>query len=257
MILYCDVSGLMILPNEMKRFFPCSRQVRPLLLVPLIGALFWSGVAPSVLAQHTRTLDIRDGTVYVDGTPLSEDELPNDLNLDGVNARYRFVGIQRPVVELNGRLFAVGDSLTPVTGDEVRGAKTSVVMQGQTARAGAASAPGGEQSAQADYLSEMQQSSRELYQRLQRERELEQEAENLARAVRGLEEGEGRRSKVDSLRSMLNTLFELKQENHRREIQQLQRKIQELQRRHQKREQMREAMIDHRLQQLLGSVQRR
>ena len=220
----------------------------------------WMGLGLAATAQQTRTLDIQDGTVYVDGRALSPDQLPPGLDLSGINAHYQFVGIQRPVLELRGRLVAIADSgLTPVAAGDVRDANASVVMQGRTARAGTPSASpseGGstEAAAHQQYLRDVQQSSRELYERLQRERRMEQEARDLARVVRMLPEGAARQAKTDTLRAMLDDLFELKQDNHRREIERLQRKIQELQRRLQRREEMREPMIEHRLQQLVGSA---
>ncbi len=222
--------------------------------------MLWAGGGSPAAAQQTRTLDIRDGTVYVDGRAVADEQLPAGLNLDGVNAHYQFVGIQRPVVELSGQLVAIADSgLTAVTDADVQSTNAAVVMQGGTARAGSAQPVAGddaaerERSAQQQYLRDVQQSSRELYERLQRERRMGQEAQDLARVIRMLPEGEAREAKTDTLRAMLNRIFEIKQENHRREIERLQRKIQELQRRLQKRSEMRQPMIEHRLQQLVSS----
>lgn len=210
-----------------------------------IVLLGWSGMSPFAVAQQTRTLSIQDGTVYVDGTSLSEDQVPEGLDLDGLTAQYHFVGVQRPVVELDGQLFAVTDRLIPVTRDE-----RNAQMEGQS---------GGQSDAEAiptaheQYLQDVQQSSRELYERLQRERVLEKNAKDLARAIRILPDGERRRGRIDSLRALLNNLFELKQANHRREIEHLQRQIQELQRRLQKRQEMRASMIQNRLEHLVGA----
>lgn len=229
-------------------------------LALLAGAMMWAGLGGPAAAQQTRTLDIRDGTVYVDDRALTDDQLPSGLDLDGVSARYRFVGIQRPVVELNGQLVAIADSgLTAVSDADVRSTNAAVVMQGGTSRAGSAQpvaggeAAGAERSEHQQYLRDVQQSSRELYERLQRERRMEQEAQDLARVIRMLPDGDAQEAKTDTLRAMLNRIFEIKQENHRREIEHLQRKIQELQRRLQERSKMRQPMIDHRLQQLVSA----
>jgi alcohol dehydrogenase class IV len=56
------------------------------------------------------------------------------------------------------------------------------------------------------------------------------------------------------LRATLNRIFDLKQENRRREIDQLQRQIAELQNSLKQRERMREEMIDRRLQQLVDAA---
>jgi len=213
-----------------------------ILLLVVVGAVLWSGAGPVASAQQTRTLSIQDGTVYVDGEPLSDEQVPDGLELDGVTAQYHFVGVRRPVVELNGRLFAIGDRLVPVEESEDPQSQTAGTVS-ETERESA--------SAYEEYLRDVQQSSRELYDRLQRERRLEKNAQSLARVIRTMAEGDERRARVDSLRDLLNRLFELKQENHRRESEHLQRQMQELRRRLQGREEMREEMIESRLEQLV------
>ena len=216
--------------------------------------MLWSTIAPLAEAQQTRTLTIRDGTIYVDDQRLTSDQMPSDLDLDGVTAQYQFVGIQRPVIELKGRLFAINDGLTPVSEEEVNGQKSSVILQEISARPSEVrSQPEAAESPQRQYLSDMQKANRQLYERLVRERTMEQQAQNLARVIRMLpDDSAERRAKVDTLRTLLNEIFDLKQENRRREIERLQRQIQEVQRSLQERRQMRDRMIDRRLNQLLG-----
>ncbi len=238
----------------------------------LLGTFLWSVLVPAALAQQVRTLTIRDSAVYVDGQELSPDQMPGDVDLDGITARYQFVGIQRPVIELNGRLFAVNNGLTPVSEEEVNAEESSVILQeidarpsavasadnrqgprAQSTPSTAARSPDRLRTAQERYLSEVQKANRELYERLVRERTMENRAKDLARAIRMLPEDSGkRRTNVDSLRSLLNNIFDLKQENRRQEIERLQREIQKLQRGLQERRQMRDQMIDHRLNQLVG-----
>lgn len=235
----------------------------------LLGTFLWSVLVPATLAQQTRTLTIRDSAVHVDGQKLSPSQVPGDLDLDGITARYQFVGIQRPVIELNGRLFAVDDGLKPVSEEEVNAEESSVILQEIEARPSAvASSDDGQgpriqstqsaadraREAQERYLSEVQKANRELYKRLVRERTMENQAKDLARVIQVLpEDSNERRAKIDSLRSLLNNIFDLKQENRLQEIERLQREIQELQRGLQKRKQMRDQMIDHRLNQLVGA----
>jgi len=216
--------------------------------------MLWSTIAPLAEAQQTRTLTIRDGTIYVDDQRLTSDQVPSDLDLDGVTAQYQFVGIQRPVIELKGRLFAINDGLTPVSEEEVNGQKSSVILQEISTRSSEVpSRPEAAESPQRQYLSDMQKANRQLYERLVRERTMEQQAQNLAHVIRMLpNDSAERRTKVDTLRTLLNEIFNLKQENRRREIERLQRQIQEVQRSLQERRQMRDRMIDRRLNQLLG-----
>jgi hypothetical protein len=224
--------------------------------VVLVVLLLGSGVGP-VAAQQTRTLDIRDGTVAIDGRKVPSEQLPDGLRLDGVEAHYHFVGISRPVVELNGSLYAVGERLKPVSEQDVRG--RSVILRGggqraRPARAVVEDAPVDMEAAHQDYLREMERQSRQLYRQLMRERAMEAEAKERARVVRLLPEGPERQAQIDSLRAALNQIFDLKQANRRREIERLQQQILEIQRRVQQRASMRDPMIEHRMQQLVPSL---
>ena len=243
----------------------CLEPFRRLAKGLILGTLLWGLFLPAASAQQTRTLNIQDGTVYVDGQPLSEDQLPDSLNLEGVRAHYRFLGIQRPVIELNGRLFAVDDGLTPVTEQEVREQRASVILGGSARRSPQAVSGRSVRGARArrpevshqQYLNAVQQSSRELYEQLLRERRMERSARNLAHAIRLLPEGPERRAKIDTLRAMLADIFELKQQNRRREVERLERQILELQQNLRRRAQMRDRMIDRRLRQLVDSTRGR
>jgi hypothetical protein len=208
------------------------------------------------LAQQSRTLTIRDGTIYVDGQKLSGNQVPSDLDLDGMTAQYQFVGIQRPVIELNGRLFAIRNGLKQVSEDEVNGQKSSVILQEISTRSAAAPTEANTAAdPQRQYLNEVQKANRALYKRLVRERTMEQKAQNLARVIRMMpERSVERQTKTDSLRVLLNDIFELKQENRRREIDRLEREMQKLQRSLQKRRQMRDRMIQYRLNELTGAT---
>ena len=221
----------------------------------VLGAVLWSALVPVALGQETRTLTIRDGAIFVDGQQLSAEQVPSDLNLNGVTTRYRFVGVKRPVIELNGQLYAVENGLRAVSEEEINAQESSVILQEIAAgRTGPRSASASAQEAQRQYLNEVQKANRKLYKRLVRERSMEQQAQDVARVIQLLPEGsDERRAKVDTLRSLLNEIFELKQENRRREIERLQREIQKVQRSLQKRKRMREAMIDHRLSQLINA----
>lgn len=221
----------------------------------LLGVLLWGAVGSPAAAQDDRTLTIREGTVYVDGQELAADQVPDDLDLSGVNAKYRFLGIQRPVIELNGRLFAVDNGLHPVSEDDVNGKRSSVILQEVDETAATAAESAADSDPHRQYLNDVQQANRELYERLVRERTMEQRAQALAQSIRAQSQAdEARRQKIDSLRTLLNDIFELKQENRRLEVERLQREVQELQRRLEQRREKREQMIDHRLNQLVGTT---
>lgn len=242
---------------------------QPLLVTALALLLAGSSMLHETHAQ-SRTLVIEDGTVYLDGREVPEDELPPELDARNLNVRYSFSGISQPVVELNGALYAIGDSLTPVDPGSVAAQQSEGVLQGRAsseaeqAEAGRMTESGRVDGAhtaselqqfQAQYLEEMQERHERLYERLMHERRMESETHELARTIRELEPGQERQRYLDSLHATLNEIFELKQENRRREIQQLEAQLEELQRRLEERERVREQMIEQRIHQLVGEDQ--
>lgn len=233
-----------------------------LLSVATLAVLLMGSTAPwNAQAQGSRTLVIQDGAVYLDGQRVPSDELPASLDVENLNVRYSFSGISRPVVELNGALYAVGDSLEPVDPNAVSARQSTVFLRGTASQAGRAAQRRADESAvratqlqqyQAQYLEEMQRRHKQLYERLMRERQMETDTYDLARTIRELPSGTQQQRYLDSLRTTLNEIFELKQENRRREIEQLENQITELRRRLEKREEMRDEMIEQRIQQLIG-----
>lgn len=239
------------------------------LMCALLGAF-----VPQSFAQ-SRTLTIRDGEVYIDGRPIPKQELPASLDVRGMNAQYSFTGIAQPVVELDGVLYAVSDSLKPVRADEVQSQGSIVFFRdsfqdngsssGRTLKQRSASQRGVQQTStlsrslqeqqalRRQYLQDIQRRNEQLYNRLVREHRMDMETRKLAQRIRQLPPGTERQQKIDSLRATLNDIFDLKQENRRREIQQLEAKLEELQRSLEKREQMRDQMIEQRIQQLIGA----
>jgi hypothetical protein len=238
----------------------CSRLLSVAVLAALLVGATLSRTAE---AQSSRTLVIQEGTVYLDGQRIPDDQLPASLDVSNIERfRVTFSGISRPVVELNGALYAIGESLEPVDPEAVS-AQQSTARLGEAApqaEAGAAQSSSPENAVRtsqlrqyrAQYLEEMQQRHKQLYERLMHERQMESETYDLARVIRQLPPGTEQQQYLDSLRTTLNEIFELKQENRRREIQQLENQITELRRRLEKREDMRDEMVEQRIQQLVG-----
>jgi|GEM_PF-437450 len=100
------------------------------------------------------------------------------------------------------------------------------------------------------YLEEVQQHDAELYNRLLREQLLEEESHYLAAQVRQASNSQERAMHIEALRNKLEEIFELKQENRRREIEQLQAQLDELQYRLDERERLHQRIIENRIQEL-------
>lgn len=101
------------------------------------------------------------------------------------------------------------------------------------------------------YLSDIQAQNQVLYQRLVREWQLEAQVQNRALELRGLSKEE-MQPHLAEMRTLLDAIFELKQENRRHEMVQLEKQLTELRQRLEKREAQREYLIERRLQELLG-----
>lgn len=226
----------------------------PALVLGLLAFLLVALPLQQAEAQVTRTLTIQDGEVYIDGQEIPGDELPPELNIEGVAMQHSFAGVERPVIEIGGELYALEDQLVPVDERSADSEGMTIFFEHD------ARSPNGESLAnnlptqilQSQYLEEIQRHSQQLYEQLMREQHMEAQTRDLAQNIRSLGEGSERQQYIDSLRSTLNEIFDLKQENRQREIEQLEAQLQELRQNLQEREQMREQMIDRRIQQLIG-----
>ena len=102
------------------------------------------------------------------------------------------------------------------------------------------------------YFSDVWRSDQNLYALLMRELRLERDAGALAREIRSLPDGRLRQAHIEQLREKLYAIFELKQKNRRREIEQLEHQLGALKERLQERQQLRDLIIDQYLKQLIG-----
>lgn len=103
------------------------------------------------------------------------------------------------------------------------------------------------------YMQEMRERNTELYEQLVREQSLERETLDLSQRIRGLSEGAERDELVARLRHRLEQIFEMKQQNRRREIAELEERLSSLQHRLEKRERYHDYIINKRLNELIGS----
>ena len=103
------------------------------------------------------------------------------------------------------------------------------------------------------YMVDVSRRDQALYQRLVSELELEQETRQLAMEVRAMPQGEERDLKIAQLREMLGHILDLKQENRQQEIDQLEQQLAILKQRLTEREDLKERMIERRLEELVGN----
>ena len=103
------------------------------------------------------------------------------------------------------------------------------------------------------YFSNMQHKNEGLFDQLMSERLMEHETLSMARKFAAIDEGEVRRDSIAVLWERLAEIFELKQENRRREVEELAEKLQELQKAIAERQRLRDNIVERRLQELLGN----
>lgn len=106
------------------------------------------------------------------------------------------------------------------------------------------------------YLDGLQVENSALYGRLLRELEMENQSGLLAGRILTESDARLRADLERSLRSSLEEVFELKQQNRRDEIAQLEKQLADLRQQLQMREANRRAIIDRRLEELLGQTRR-
>ena len=262
------------------------------LLGALVVVLGVASVQPA-LAQSIRTLEIQNGTVSIDGERVPEEDLPDSLVIPGnVGYAASFTPGDNPIIELDGRLFTVdGKRLVEVgradvgVGEQLLdSAAANLGTNALRSRSGVtltrgftAAPPSGSlgsrlqllappsvgtswvvqpQTETQRYLSAMQRGNKALYERLMKERELEAKSQMLAARVRALTEDDPeRKALTKELRQQLDEIFVLKEENRRRETEQLEKELKVLREQLSKREENREQIIERRLNRLLGRPQ--
>lgn len=203
-----------------------------------------SDVATRGAEAQVHRLQIHDGAVYHDGTRLPEGALPEELDVDGMSMTFEYSGPVAPAIGLNGRLYTIdGDRLVELDQGEMD-RQAFVFAKPQPLGRSAA------EQAQQAYMQGLSERDRALYERLVREREMEAEAYRLAQQLRANPSDVSALS--SQLREKLDAMFELKQENRREEIRQVEEVLQALRQRLQEREAMRDDIIQHRMRELTG-----
>ena len=153
-------------------------------------------------------LEIRDGTVYHDGTALPEGALPAELDVEGMSMTFEYSGPVAPAIGLNGRLYTLeGDRLVELDEAEMDRQAFAFAKPQPLSRA----------SAEQAYMQGLSERDRALYERLVREREMETEAFLLAQQIRQNPRDALYPALQNQLRDKLDAMFELKQENRREE----------------------------------------
>lgn len=261
------------------------------LALVLAGVAGLLGRVTPAHAQTQHTLVIRDAQVWVNDRLVPPDELPASLVLEGVEAHFSFFGTETPMIEFGNAIYVLEDGglreLLPAErpdAHELDVLGMPLPVEGR-ARLGILSEPMLDaqrldqlersyqqqllrmqvQAAQAaelarvlprlqvqNYFTEVQQQDQGLYRQLVSELQMEVEARELAVEIQRLPEGAVRDERIKALRQRLDEMFELKQENRRLEIQQLEAELDALYQRLSEREALRRRIVEQRLLELIS-----
>ncbi|MBL7979911.1 MAG: hypothetical protein JNN12_16355 [Bacteroidetes Order II. Incertae sedis bacterium] len=207
--------------------------------------------ASQVSPVQMQTFVIREGKAYLNGKQLTGSQLPTELDLRGLDVEYMFsVGVA-PVIQINNKMFTVeGGSLLAMTRQFKNEAEFGSFLDQQTEQFGQLhSMMTPLESTKQLYF--LRNESPDLYQRFQREQWLELQSQRLAVKIRLSAESEQRSQMMNELRKTLGNIFDLRLENQRDEIQQLNNQLILLRSRLRDKEMARERIIQQRLEELL------
>lgn len=102
------------------------------------------------------------------------------------------------------------------------------------------------------YLADIQDADNFLYSRLVKEQQMEMETHHLAMKIQSAKTREEQEKYTAQLRESLTQIFQLKQENRQKEIEQLAAKLNDLQKRMKERESLKKEIVENRIKELLN-----
>jgi hypothetical protein len=223
------------------------------LLVSALPAAAQSPAGFSAPSSGAHRLVIGGGVAQLDGRPL--ESIPQGLDLRGIELDFQYEGPVAPVIEIDGEAFVV-EGRRMVRFEDAEAVRRARARQagGEEAREARAygriasvPAPATEEA----YLASLSESDRALYEGLEAEHQMEAEAERLA--VRARQATGGARTVAEeALRRHLVRMFDHKQEMRRMELSRMEEDLTALKQRLQKRDRMRDAVVQKRMEQLLG-----
>ncbi|MDZ4699614.1 MAG: hypothetical protein SH809_07910 [Rhodothermales bacterium] len=221
----------------------------------LLPALIVMGILALPALAQTHTLTIQNGEVRVDGRLQEPDQIPPSLQVNDVTVQLSFTGAT--AFTLDGHSYTIVEgALRELPAKDQESRQTTVVFRNAAPGAPPASAEAMSYDDAASplmqhYFLEVQREDNALYNRLVTEFDLEAETLTRAQRIRGMAAGTDRDAQITELRQLLVRIFELKQENRRMEVEQLEKQLNELQRRFEEREDLKSQIIDQRLRELI------
>jgi hypothetical protein len=209
---------------------------------------------PPSAAPAEHVLEIREGRMYLDGRALPPSNLPDDLDLAGIEMTYTFVGPVSPVLEIDGIVYVLeGEHFKLLSETDRAGVQPYFFPEAPPAPPAPEAADAALSTAsEGEYLRQLSERDQGLYDRIQREQDLENETLRLAARIRSTPSPQERAQLTQRLRERLGDSFELKQQIRAAEIAQAEAQLEELRRLLRERAARKDQIIERRIEELTG-----
>lgn len=206
-------------------------------------------------AAPVHRLEVRDGIVYHDGVALPPSAVPANVDMRGFPPiSMDYSGDVTPAIEIDGRVFAFVEGrlieVQNVQTDEGEAQAYALSQPRTLARTSTPAVPSAD--AEQAYMESLSERDRALYEQIVRERDMENEALRLAQQYHRTEREGERQALRALLRDKLGAMFDLKQENRREEVRQMEEALDALRSRISERVEMRDRIVEYRLTELIG-----
>lgn len=207
--------------------------------------------ASNMPMPEMQTFTIQNGKAFLNGKEVKQGELPKEMQLQGVEMQYVYSEGVVPVIEINDRMFTIEGGRILLMTRQLRNdveASNFASQKNVIPQFGNQGLRALESTSQ---VAAFEGGMPVLYQRLRQEQMLELQSQQLAVKIRLTQEGQNRVNMMQELRKTLGMIFDLRMENQREEIQQLNNQLILLRSRLRDKEIERERIIEERLQELI------
>lgn len=189
--------------------------------------------------EASRVLEIRGGEVILNGERLPAANIPEGLDLRGIDMSFQFSGPVIPVVEIDGEVYVVADNRMMLLEETGRNESQAYFLaepqlidnddeQGEVLRRRQQPVEDLVQAGQEAYLHQLSNRDQSLYNQIRQEQQLEHETHLIADRIRRTENDSELVSLEGQLRLKLEQSFELKQQIRANEIQRAEEQIEVL-----------------------------
>lgn len=210
-------------------------------------------VQSNLINNSIHKLVIENGRVFLNGQSIPRANLPQELDLGAFDRfEYNYMAGMAPIININGKFFTVQNNRIVYVNPSLRD-ETAFNRFMDNKEAEGVSLQQELVPLEGNYAAiyRIRREDPVLFNRIRREQQLELRSEELAANIRLMPNGQNRNQKIAELRTLLDTIFEIRQQNQRAEIQRLNNQLELLNNEVRDRQVAKRQIIDQRLQELI------